>query len=104
DEAHVAQIATAVCLDRLDLHGVVGRDDHLPVAPQSPAMRKGVGDLNLQDAGPLPVPTPPKRGVQAVHARFPPRSKMVGYRPVELLHHTRACDTQHTAWLQEASQ
>ena len=43
DEAHVAQIAAAVRLDGLDLHCVVGRHHCLPVPPQLPAMRKGVG-------------------------------------------------------------
>ena len=42
-----------------------GADRAMPVEPQPPAVGHGVGDLDVQDAGPLPVPPPPVGRVQA---------------------------------------
>src|SRR5579859_3216955 len=59
DDPNVAQITARIILDGLDLYGVVWRDGMMPVEPDSPSVGHDVRHLNVDDAGPFPVASPP---------------------------------------------
>src|SRR5437667_3343921 len=83
-EADVAEVAAAILLERVDLRFIVRRDRPVPVQPELPAIRHGVGHVDLNDAGPFPMPAPPCRRVQAPEILGPPLAKMIGNGPFDL--------------------
>src|SRR2546425_12647091 len=80
---------------------VGGGDRRVQVPPQLPAVRHSIGQLDVHDAGPLPVLSPPGRRMQTPQIRSPPLSKMLGNRTLDLPHQSGAGDSHPTARLHE---
>ncbi len=100
-EADIPEVAPAVCFERPDLHLVVRGDGAMPVQPELPAIGHDVGQLDVHDARPLPVPAPPRGGMQAPEVGRPERAEVIGDRAVELAHQTGAGDAHLSARLHE---
>ena len=64
DQSHIAKIPTRILIDRLDLHGVIGSYDVVPVEPHFPPIGHRVGGRDIDYTGSLPVTTPPGRRVE----------------------------------------
>ena len=79
DRAHEAQRAAAIGLDRLGIGGEQAEarrlDGALVLRPVAPAVLQHIGLDRLDQAGALPVPTPPGGGVKAPAVRLPERRR-----------------------------
>src|SRR5215510_8058117 len=76
-EANVAEVVASISLKRLDFRFIVRGYRSVPVQPKLPAIRHGVGQLNVNDVCPFPVPAPPGRRMQAPEFLGPPFAKML---------------------------
>ena len=61
DKSDISEIPSTICLQGLNLSSILWKRSRVPFQPLLPAIGHGVGQHNLQDAGPFPVATPPFR-------------------------------------------
>ena len=76
----------------------------MPVQPDLPAIRHGVGQFNVHDACPFPVPAPPSRRMQAPEILGPPLAKMIGNRTFDFLHQSGPGNSHRAARLHKLSE
>jgi len=60
-EPNVTEVGTTIRFDRLDFCCIVRRDSPLPVEPTLPTIGQCVGQVNVHDTCPFPMPAPPSR-------------------------------------------
>src|SRR5438552_18740820 len=77
-EPNVAEVVATISFQRLDFRFIARGYRPVPVQPKLPAIGHGVGQINVHDASPFPVPAPPARRMQAPDIRGPPLAKMIG--------------------------
>jgi hypothetical protein len=85
-EANVAKVVATISLKRIDFYCIVRGHHFVPVQPQSPAIGQGIGQFNLHNTRPLPVPPPPGRRMKAPEIIGSPLEKMLGNGPFDFLH------------------
>jgi hypothetical protein len=71
----------------------------VPVQPKLPAIGHGVGQLNVHDAGPFPVPAPPSRRMQAPEILGPPLVQMLGNGTFDFPHQSGTSNSHRASWL-----
>ena len=77
-KANVAEVAATIRFERFDFR-FIARGHHLvPVQPELPAIGHGVGEFDLHDAGPFPMPSPPGRRMQTPEVLGPPFAQVAG--------------------------
>lgn len=90
DSANVTEVPPGIAFESANL-GEIFRCHHvLPLKPELPAVGHGVRQFDVHDSHFLPVRTPPRCGMQAVHDRLPPSGKSLGNRPFDLAHQPRS--------------
>src|SRR4030095_10089508 len=79
DYSDVVKVPALVGFQRLDFLTVVGSDRPVPVEPPLPTIRHRVSHFDVHDVSLLPVPPPPRRGMETPPLVLgPPRAKMLG--------------------------
>src|SRR5262249_31895884 len=104
NDTNVSHEPAPVLLYRFDLGGVVGSDRPMPVQPALPAIRHRFGQLDIHDARPPPMPTPPRRRVTGPQVLGPPRSEMFGDFAFDLLHQPGPGNSNGAARFDELSE
>jgi hypothetical protein len=99
NDADITEMATTVSLQRCDFRLVAGGNDVVPRQPMLPAVGPGISPLDFHDAGPFPVPAPPRRGMQAPEILSPPLAHVIGRSPSDFLHEPGARNGEQAARL-----
>jgi len=103
-DPNIADVAAPISLKRLDFHFIIGGNLSVPIQPHLPAVVHCVGQLNIQNARPFPVPAPPGRRMQAPEILRPPFAKMFRHLPFNFARQPRPCNPQYPSRLHKPSE
>jgi isovaleryl-CoA dehydrogenase len=101
NEANVAEILSTIGFKRLNFRCVARGDRVHPVKPDVPAIRHGVSQRDVHDAGAFPVPSPPCCRMEAPEVLGPPRAQMIGNRAFDFLNQSGPGNRHRAARLHE---